>query len=306
MAAMMANERGAKSVLDQPGGAIGAFEAMSARPAQRQRRIAAPIEEQHRLLAPAPRLLDAGDRARRQPSAARRTFALKVDQGDVGQPRRAEARGKPEPPVASAFSVEAGLDRRRRRGEHDRRLLEPRAHHRHVARVVDDALLLFVGALVLLVDDDKTEVSERQKQSRARADNHWRFAARHGRPDAFALALGQAGMPLGWSCAETRREAVEKLRGERNLRQQHQRLALLPQRFGDRLEVNLGLARSRHALEQGRRERAVGDEADEIIGRGALIGVEARRSGNPDRARPRLSPARARPPQARRRRRGRR
>ena len=94
MAAMMANERGAKSVLDQPGGAIGAFEAMSARSAQRQRRVAAPIEEQHRLLALGPRLLDAGDRARRQPCAPRRTFALKVDQGDVGQPRWAEAGGK--------------------------------------------------------------------------------------------------------------------------------------------------------------------------------------------------------------------
>ena len=95
------------------------------------------------------------------------------------------------------------------------------------------------------------------------------------RPDAFALALRQAGVPFGRSCAETRGEAVEKLRGQRNLRQQHQRLALLPKRFGDRLEINLGLARSGHALEQGGRERAVGDEPDQIVGRGALIGVEA-------------------------------
>src|SRR6202042_54331 len=109
MAAMMANERGAKSVFDQPGRAIGAFEAMSASPAQREGRIAAPIEKQHRLLAPAPRLLDPGDPARRQPSAARRPFALEVDQGDIGQPRRTEARGKLEPTVASACGVEPGL-----------------------------------------------------------------------------------------------------------------------------------------------------------------------------------------------------
>ena len=85
-------------------------------------------------------------------------------------------------------------------------------------------------------------------------------------------------MPFGRPCAEARGEAIEKLRGQRNLRQEHKRLAFLPQRLGDRLEINLGLARSRHALEQGRRERPVGDEADEIIGRGALVGVEAGRT----------------------------
>ena len=251
---------------------------MAAIPAQRQRRIAAPVQEQHRLLAAAPRLLDASDGARRQPSPARRTFALEVDQGDVRQPGEAEARGKLEPAVAPAFGVEPGLDRRRRRGQHDRRLLETRAHDRHVARVVDDALLLLVGALVLLVDDDEAEVGERQKQGRARADNHLRLPACRRRPDALALALGQTGMPFGGPRAETRSEAVEELRGERNLRQEHERLALLPQSFGDRLEIDLGLARAGHALEQGRRERAPGDEADEIIGRGALIGVEAGRA----------------------------
>ncbi len=214
-----------------------------------------------RLLALAPRLLDTGDRARRQPSTARRTFALEVHQGDVGQRRLAKARGKPEPAIASALGVEPGLDRRRRGGQHDRRLLEARAHHRHVARVVDDALLLLVGALVLFIDHDEAEVGERQEQSRARADNDRRLAARDRRPDALALALGQTGMPLGGSRAETRREPIEKLPGERNFRQQHQRLPFLPQSFGDRLEINFGLARSRHALEQGRRERAIGDEA---------------------------------------------
>ena len=103
-----------------------------------------------------------------------------------------------------------------------------------------------------------------------------RFAARDRRPDAFALALGQARMPFSRSCAETGGEAVEKLRGKRDLRQEHERLALLSQGFGDRLEIDLGLARTGHALEQDGRERAVSDEADEIVGRGALVGVEAR------------------------------
>ena len=251
---------------------------MPAGSAKRERRVAAAIEEQHRLLAAAPRLLDAGDRARREPPAARRAFAPEVDEGDVGQPRRAEACGEAEPAVASALGVEAGLDRRRRGSEHDRRLLEPRPHDRHVARVVDDAFLLLVGALVLLIDDDEAEVGERQKQSRARADNHPRLAARRRRPDPFALALRQPGVPFGRSRAEAAAEPIEKLRGQRDLRQEHERLASLPQRFGDRLEIDLGLARSSHALEQRGRERAVGDAPLKIISRGALVGVEQRRA----------------------------
>ena len=128
---------------------------------------------------------------------------------------------------------------------------------------------------MLLIDDDEAKVGERQEQSRARADNDGGLAACDRRPDAFAVALREAGVPFGRSCAETRGEAVEKLRGQRDLRQQHQRLALLPKRFGDRLEIDLGLARAGHPLEQGGREGAVRDEPSQIIGRGALIGVEA-------------------------------
>ena len=50
-------------------------------------------------------------------------------------------------------------------------MLQSRAHHRHVARVINDAVLLLVGAFVLLVDDDEPKVGEGQKQRRARADD---------------------------------------------------------------------------------------------------------------------------------------
>ena len=93
VAAMMADERGAETVLDQPRGAIGTFEAMAARPAERQRRVAAPVEEQKRLLAPAPCLFHPGDCARRQPSPARRPLAPQIDGGDGGKRRLAKPGG---------------------------------------------------------------------------------------------------------------------------------------------------------------------------------------------------------------------
>ena len=215
---MMADERGAESVLDQPGGAIGTFEAMAAGSAQRERRVAAPVEEQKRLLAAAPRFFHAGDCARREPSPAGRPLAPEVDGGDVGQRGFAEARGEREPAIASGLGVHPCLERGRGGSEHDRRLLEPCAHDRHVAGIVDDPVFLLVSAVVLLVDDDEAEVGERQEQRRTRADDDPRLAARRRRPDALALALGQAGVPFGRPRAEAGREPVEELRSERDFR----------------------------------------------------------------------------------------
>src|SRR3546814_5758092 len=64
----------------------------------------------------------------------------------------------------------AGLDRGGRRGEHDRAFLEQPAHHRDIARVIMDALLLLEARFVRLVDDDQPEIGIGQEQRRARAD----------------------------------------------------------------------------------------------------------------------------------------
>ena len=54
VAAMMADELAAEAVLDEPGRAIRAVEAVTAGPAQGQRRVAAAVEEQQRLTADPP------------------------------------------------------------------------------------------------------------------------------------------------------------------------------------------------------------------------------------------------------------
>ena len=61
-----------------------------------------------------------------------------------------------------------------------------RAHHGHVAGVIGDAILLLVGAVVLLIDDDEAELRKGQEQRRARADNDLRLARSDGAPDARA------------------------------------------------------------------------------------------------------------------------
>ena len=133
-----------------------------------------------------------------------------------------------------------------------------RAHHRHVAGVVMRALVLLVGLVVLLIDDDQAEIGVGQKQRRARADHDLRFARRDRRPVARAGARRQFGMPFQRPHAEARGEAVEELAGQRDLRHQDQRLLAAPDDFGDRFEIDFGLAGAGDAVEQRDVKTAIG------------------------------------------------
>ena len=93
MAAMVADERVAKAMFDQPGRAIRALEPVAAAPAEGQRRVAPTVEEQERLLAVGDRLLDRAVETRRDPMAARRLVPLEVERRDprhraVAEPAR--------------------------------------------------------------------------------------------------------------------------------------------------------------------------------------------------------------------------
>src|ERR1700719_5009593 len=82
-AAMVTDQALAKAVIDQPGVADSAGKAMPAGPAQGQRRVAAAIEEQQRLLAPLDRDPDLFGEPRRDEMAARRSFAPQIDRLDM-------------------------------------------------------------------------------------------------------------------------------------------------------------------------------------------------------------------------------
>ena len=57
-------------------------------------------------------------------------------------------------------------------------------------------------------------------------------------------------MPGNRLAAEPRFEPLEEGLGQRNLWQEDERLFALPQTFGNRLEIDLGLARASDAVEQ--------------------------------------------------------
>ena len=121
-----------QTMLDQPCGAGRTADAMAARPAQGQRRIAAAIEEQQRLL-PAASVSTSARRNR-----AKRTRLRRGSRGAGRSPRPAAgpaacAVGQRQLHIAPGACVDHRLQRRRRRDEDGRDLAQPGAHDGHVA-----------------------------------------------------------------------------------------------------------------------------------------------------------------------------
>ena len=237
-AAMVADQHAAEAVIDQPGIAIRAGETEAAGAAQSQRRIAAAIEKQQRLLLALQRGLDRAGERRRDEAAARRPLGAQIDRLDRRHALAAEALRQRKPRVAAAPCIDLGLERRRRRGQHHRDLGDVAAHHRHVAGVVVHAVFLLIGGVVLFIDDDQPEIGIGQEQRRARADHDRNFAFGDSRPGAGALARRELRMPFRRAGAEARRKAVEELRGECDLRHQDQALPAGADSVGHRLEIN--------------------------------------------------------------------
>ena len=71
------------------------------------------------------------------------------------------------------------------------RRAQPRADHRHVASVVDDAVLLLERGLVLLIHHDQSQSLDRRKHRRPRPHNNPRVPAPHPPPLARPFRIGQ-------------------------------------------------------------------------------------------------------------------
>jgi hypothetical protein len=269
--AMVAGEPVGEAVFDQPCAAIGALVAKAAIAAQRQRGIAAPVEEQQRLFAALQTFLHPIDQPLRQPHALRRLLLGQVDRLDRGHLRPSIAARQVDLRVDSAFGHLQAFERGGGAGEHHGHLLEMPAHHRNVARIVAHALFLLEAGLMRFVDHDQAEPCEGQEQRRSRADHHLRAAFGYGAVGASALGRFERGMPQHRRRAEPLLEAVEEVFGQRDFGQQDQHLPPHPQRLGDGFEIGFGLARSCHPVEQEGGKFRLAHRAGEDVRRLALL-----------------------------------
>src|ERR1700687_4310295 len=99
---------------------------------------------------------DRVDDGRRQ--ALTHRMGANVDQREPRRRRLIFPTGQRKPPVAAADQVLQGFKGGRGRSEHYRNAVLLRTYHSQIARrITAAAIVLFVGAVVLLVDHDPSE-----------------------------------------------------------------------------------------------------------------------------------------------------
>ena len=235
-AAVMAHRAAGHRMIGHARRAGGALGHPAAQRAADDPAVAAPVEEQNRLLPLFQRVdqlafeLRADDA--RAPLAGQPAH---IRNQHIRQTGAEKALGQPEHRVFALLCAVIRLDRRGRRAKHEQRVLLGDAVFRHVARMVARRLLGAVRAVLLLVNDEHAEVFHRREHRRARADHDARAAGSDFFEAVVPLPGGERGMQHRDLVAELRGELPEHLRGQPDLGHEHDRAFALPQRLFDQL-----------------------------------------------------------------------
>ncbi len=241
--AVVADQLPAAGVVDQGDGAARAPLDRPARVALRHPREPPPVEQEHRLLPALHGLLQRALQAMGEGPGAMpaRQLLPHVDDLRLRQlpPRDAlrQRREAPRPPRRGMVALHG----RGGAPQHHGGAGEPRAGCGDLAGVVTGGVSLLVGRLVLLVDEDEAEVPHGGEDRRAGPDHDPAPSLGQPPPVIGPLPRAQAAVPHRDQAAEALGEAVRRLRGERDLRDEADGGAPLAQRAVDRLEVELGL-----------------------------------------------------------------
>ena len=190
------------------------------------------------------------EQRRRQEAATLCRVLPQIQQRHLRQRGSAVSAAQAQVGVPPCLHVRHRLQAGRGRDQDGRAGAEPRAHHGHVAGIIDDAVLLLEGGLVLLVHHDHAQVWEGQEQRRPGADHHGRLPGGDRAPGPPTQPRRQIRMPHRRGGAEAAGEPLQPLRGQRDLRQQHQRLPPGAQAGGHRLQIHLGLAGAGDTIQQ--------------------------------------------------------
>ena len=172
------------------------------------------------------------------------SLAPKVDNAH-GRERCADPRRQLE-----AIEPRPALDARRGTPVDGDGAFERRPLRSEGARVVSRIRFLFERGVVLLVDDDQPEVVDRREDRGAGADDDAGFAARYSLALVTPLGLGERRVENGNAPSEACAEPAYRLRGEGDLRHEHDCASPTLEGSGARLEIDLGLPASRRAVQE--------------------------------------------------------
>ena len=211
-AALMAQQTFLEPVLHHTRVAMIATDLMPTGSADRHRRIAPAVDKQKRLLAFFQTRAHFGLQRWGNPLRRWEILVAHVDGAHIGQDRWPKPRSQLDPIIFTCVRVCPTLKAWRCRCQHNPRAAEACAQNRHIAGVIEHAVILLVRGVMLFIDDDQSEVLIRQKQRRARTDNDLRAALPNHPPDAPTLGHGHARMPFSWLGPKPRLNACQKFR----------------------------------------------------------------------------------------------
>src|ERR1043166_9321709 len=146
--------------------------------------------------------------------------------------------------------------------EDDGRALAVRPLEGDFARVVARDVVLLVGRLMFFVEDDEPEGAGGRKDRRARADHDIDLAVADRPPLPRAVGFGEDAVEDG-DAAESRFESRDRLRRERDLRDEDDRLLSLLDRAGERAEVDIAFSAAGHAVKED--DAALFDRGERLL-----------------------------------------
>ena len=171
--------------------AIRTVASLAALAAEQRRGKTTPIQKQNGLFSFGdPRRDRVPQFFRQNRSALAPRFLAQIDHADERHLAVVDALGKSRELVLFRERVMITLQRRGRAAEQHDGLFHFGAHHRDIARMITRRFLLFVGSLVLLIDDDQPEIFQRREHGAAGANDDASAAGMNLVPFIMAFAFG--------------------------------------------------------------------------------------------------------------------
>jgi hypothetical protein len=212
------------------------------------------IQEENTLLTIGKALLDGLQERRRTDGIgpARTRRPAQVEHSNQRHSAVVNALRESEQSVFSGGTIVPTFHGRSRAAENHRAVLQLRPQNGDVTSVIPRSLFLFVGALMLLVDDDDAKVLKRGKDGTSRSDDNARAARMNFPPfiEAFAsreMAMENGNFPL--RIRKARLEPFDSLRRKRNFGNEDKSSAPEVKNMPNRLQIDFRLPTASHPEE---------------------------------------------------------
>ena len=253
MAAIVAHEPFVGAVIGQPGTAPGTLRRFAAVHTHQRAGVAPAVQKQHHLLSVGGRLADSVlQRIAQAQVIAQLYLLLHVHDPDLRERSAAPAVGERIQPVDAGPGTVHGLHRRGCRAhEHHRFFFKPPPQS-HLFSGIAGRIVGFIGVLLLLVQDQQTQLGTWGKHRGAGTYHHPGLAGANCLPLVIALRRRQRTVEHCHPVTKPGGHHPQKLGSQGDLRHQQHRLTALFQALLDQPDIHRGLAGAGNTIKERR------------------------------------------------------